>query len=141
MKIKIYCTTQEELQINNKKINLKNYNKLNEKPDKFEFVSKIFLLQKYKFINNKTTYIRKSLEFICNRDITEEEFIMFIENLKKIGFTTKKDELKIRYIDNEGKIVFNYNFTTNKPLIIPAFSNKKKSLYKQQNLYIRHYEN
>jgi hypothetical protein len=66
---------------------------------------------------------------------------MFIENLKKIGFTTKKDELKIRYIDNEGKIVFNYNFTTNKPLIIPAFSNKKKSLYKQQNLYIRHYEN
>jgi hypothetical protein len=137
MKIKINCTTQEELQINNKKINLKNYNNLNQKPDNFEFVSKIYLLQKYKFINNKTTYIRKSLEFICNREITEEEFSLFIENLKKIGFMTKKEDLKVRYIDNEGKIVFNYNFNTNKPLIIPAFSNKKKSLYRQQNLYIR----
>ena len=141
MKIKINCTTQEELQINNKKINQKNYNKLNEKPDKFEFVSKIYLLQKFKFIDNKTAYIRKSLEFICNKDITEEEFIDFIENLKKIGFATKKENLKIRYIDSEGKIVFNYNFTTNKPFIIPAFSTKKKSLYKQQNLYIRHNDN
>jgi hypothetical protein len=141
MKIKINCTTQEELQINNKKINLKNYNKLDDKPDKFEYISKIFLLQKYKFIDNKTTYIRKSLEFICNKDITEEEFINFIENLKKIGFMTKKDNLKIRYIDNEGKVVFNYNFNTNKPFIIPAFSNKKKSLYKQQNLYVKHNEN
>ncbi len=136
MKIKIGCTTQEELQINNKKINLKNYNSLGDnKPDKFDYISKIYILQKYKFLNNKTTYIRKTLEFICNRDITEEEFVLFIETLKKIGFTSKKDNLKIQYIDNEGKIVYNYNYITNKPLI-PAFSNKKKSLYKQQNLYI-----
>jgi len=138
MKIRISCTTQDELQINNKKINLRNYtNYVNNKFDNFDYITKIFLLQKYKFINNKTAYIKKSLEFICLRDITEDEFQSFIENLKKIGFATKKENHRIQYINNEGIVVFNYNFNLNKPYIIPAFSNKKKSLYRQQNLYIR----
>ena len=138
MKIRINCTTQEHLQLNNKKINLKNYNKIDEnRPDNFDYISKIYLLQKFKFINNKTAYIKKSLEFICTRDITEDEFIKFVENLKKIGFTTKKENQQIQYIDLEGKVALNYNYNTVKPYIIQAFSNKKKSLYRQQNLYIR----
>jgi hypothetical protein len=138
MKIRINCTTQEHLQLNNKKINLKNYNRIDEnRPDNFDYISKIYLLQKFKFINNKTAYIKKSLEFICIRDITEDEFIKFVENLKKIGFTTKKENQQIQYIDSEGKVALNYNYNTVKPYIIQAFSNKKKSLYRQQNLYIR----
>jgi hypothetical protein len=138
MKIRINCTTQEHLQLNNKKINLKNYNRIHEnRPDNFDYISKIYLLQKFKFINNKTAYIKKSLEFICIRDITEDEFIKFVENLKKIGFTTKKENQQIQYIDSEGKVALNYNYNTVKPYIIQAFSNKKKSLYRQQNLYIR----
>lgn len=137
MKIRISCTTQEELQINNKKINLKNYSTyINNKFENFDYIIKIFLLQKYKFINNKTSYIKKSLEFICNKDITEE-FQNFIDYLKHLGFATKKENHKIQYIDNEGKVLFNYNYNLNKPYIIPAFSNKKKSLYRQQNLYIK----
>jgi hypothetical protein len=138
MKIRISCTTQDELQINKKKINLKNYlNYVNNKFDDYDYIIKVFLLQKYKFINNKTSYIKKSLEFICSRDIIEEEFQNFIEDLKKIGFTTQKENHKIQYINNEGIVVFNYNYNLNKPYIIPAFSNKKKSLYRQQNLYIK----
>jgi len=136
MKIRISCTTQDELQINNKKINMKNYsNYVNNKFD--DYIIKVFLLQKFKFVNNKTSYIKKSLEFICSRDITEEEFQLFIVNLKKLGFVSKKENHQIQYINNEGIVMFNYNYTLNKPYIIPAFSNKKKSLYRQQNLYIR----
>lgn len=136
MKIRISCTTQDELQINNKKINMKNYsNYVNNKFD--DYIIKVFLLQKFKFVNDKTSYIKKSLEFICSRDITEEEFQLFIANLKKLGFVSKKENHRIQYINNEGIVMFNYNFTLNKPYIIPAFSNKKKSLYRQQNLYIR----
>jgi hypothetical protein len=136
MKIRISCTTQDELQINNKKINMKNYsNYVNNKFD--DYIIKIFLLQKFKFLNNKTSYIKKSLEFICSRDISEEEFQLFIANLKKLGFATKKENHQIQYINSEGIVMFNYNYNLNKPYIIPAFSNKKKSLYRQQNLYIR----
>jgi hypothetical protein len=138
MKIRISCTTQDELQINNKKINMKNYsNYVNNKFDDFDYIIKVFLLQKFKFVNDKTSYIKKSLEFICSRDITEEEFQLFIANLKKLGFVSKKENHRIQYINNEGIVMFNYNFNLNKPYIIPAFSNKKKSLYRQQNLYIR----
>ena len=136
MKIRISCTTQDELQINNKKINMKNY--LNYVNNKFEdYIIKVFLLQKFKFLNNKTSYIKKSLEFICSRDITEEEFQLFIANLKKLGFATKKENHLIQYINGEGIVMFNYNYNLNRPYVIPAFSNKKKSLYRQQNLYIR----
>ena len=42
MKIRINCTTQEHLQLNNKKINLKNYNRIDEnRPDNFDYISKI----------------------------------------------------------------------------------------------------
>jgi 1,2-phenylacetyl-CoA epoxidase catalytic subunit len=136
MKIRISCTTQDELQINNKKINMKNYS--NYVNNKFEdYIIKVFLLQKFKFLNNKTSYIKKSLEFICSRDITEEEFQLFIANLKKLGFATKKENHLIQYINGEGIVMFNYNYNLNRPYVIPAFSNKKKSLYRQQNLYIR----
>jgi len=136
MKIRISCTTQDELQINNKKINMKNYlNYVNNKFD--DYIVKVFLLQKFKFLNNKTSYIKKSLEFICSRDITEEEFQLFIANLKKLGFATKKENHLIQYINGEGIVMFNYNYNLNRPYVIPAFSNKKKSLYRQQNLYIR----
>lgn len=58
MKIRISCTTQDELQINNKKINMKNYS--NYVNNKFEdYIIKVFLLQKFKFLNNKTD--RKSV--------------------------------------------------------------------------------
>ena len=136
MKIRLSCTTQDELQINNKKINMKNYS--NYVNNKFEdYIIKVFLLQKFKFLNNKTSYIKKSLEFICSRDITEEEFQLFIANLKKLGFATKKENHLIQYINGEGIVMFNYNYNLNRPYVIPAFSNKKKSLYRQQNLYIR----
>jgi len=115
---------------------MKNYsNYVNNKFD--DYIVKVFLLQKFKFLNNKTSYIKKSLEFICSRDITEEEFQLFIANLKKLGFATKKENHLIQYINGEGIVMFNYNYNLNRPYVIPAFSNKKKSLYRQQNLYIR----
>ena len=53
MKIRISCTTQDELQINNKKINMKNYsNYVNNKFQDFDYIIKVFLLQKFKFLRS-----------------------------------------------------------------------------------------
>ena len=50
MKIRISCTTQDELQINNKKINMKNYsNYVNNKFDDFDYIIKVFYCKNLNF--------------------------------------------------------------------------------------------
>jgi hypothetical protein len=98
MKIRISCTNEDyELFLNNKKINKKNFikkfNNKNNKFDNYDYINKVFLLTK----NNNF----QSLEFECNRDITEEEFKNFIEDLKKLGFQLKIIEKEFQiYIED-----------------------------------------
>jgi hypothetical protein len=137
MKIRIYCTSIKELQINNEKINLETYNKLNKKPeDLFEYILKVHILHKKKPSINFTT---KTLVFTCNTNITEEEFINFIKMLQIIGFKSLNKKPIIQYINDEEIIIFNYNFNKIKPekLEEPKEQSKPKPLYKQQNLYIK----
>ena len=133
-KIRINCTSQKDLTINNKKINRIVYNTLENKPDNIDYITKISILYEDNF-HSKTdiNFINKTLEFYCSRVISEDEFKDFINNLKLIGFTSRKNEPKIQLIDNEGKIIFNYNYNT----VEPFPNNKIKSIYRQQNLYSR----
>ena len=132
-KIRINCTSQKDLTVNNKKISRISYNNLENKPDNIDYITKISILYEDNFHSKSdVNYINKTLEFYCSRVISEEEFKNFINNLKNSGFNSKKKEPKIQLIDNEGKIIFNYNYNT-----IEAFPNNKiKSIYRQQNLYI-----
>jgi hypothetical protein len=132
-KIRINCTSQKDLTINNKKISRVTYNNLENKPDNFDYISKIAILYEDNFHSKSdVNYINKTLEFYCNTQITEQDFKNFINNLKDIGFHSKKREPKIQLIDSEGKIIFNYNYNT----VEPFPNNKIKSIYRQQNLYI-----
>ena len=132
-KIRINCTSQKDLTINNKKINCISYNNLENKPDNIDYISKISILYEDNFHSKSdVNYINKTLEFYCNTQITEQDFKNFINNLKDIGFHSKKREPKIQLIDSEGKIIFNYNYNT----VEPFPNNKIKSIYRQQNLYI-----
>lgn len=119
MKIRINCTNEYyELCIHNKKINKKNFIKIinYDKFDDYDYIDKVFLLQK----NNRF----QSLEFECNRYITEEEFKNFIEDLKKLGFLlTIIEETQFQiYIEDleniEDLIKLGYKKQIIKPLII-----------------------
>jgi hypothetical protein len=104
MKIRINCTNEEyELCINNKKIDkksfIKNFN--NNKFDDIHYIDMVFLLYK-----NKNNFTNKSLEFEVSRKITEQEFSIFIEYLKKLGFRSKiitKKDIQI-YIEDLEKL-------------------------------------
>jgi hypothetical protein len=132
-KIRINCTSQKDLTINNRKISRISYNNLENKPDNIDYITKIAILYEDNFHSKSdVNFINKTLEFYCNRVILEEEFKDFINNLKMNGFSSKKKEPKIQLIDNEGKIIFNYNYNSGEPFP----NNKIKSIYRQQNLYI-----
>jgi hypothetical protein len=132
-KIRINCTSQKDLTVNNKKISRISYNNLENKPDNIDYISKIAILYEDNFHSKSdVNFINKTLEFYCNRIISEIEFKNFINNLKNIGFSSKNKDPKIQLIDSEGKIIFNYNYN----MIEPFPNNKIKSIYRQQNLYI-----
>jgi len=99
-KIRINCTSQKDLTINNKKINCISYNNLENKPDNIDYISKISILYEDNFHSKSdVNYINKTLEFYCNRKISEIEFKEFINNLKNTGFNSKKKEPKIQLIE------------------------------------------
>jgi len=129
-KIRIACTTQIDLMINNKKINKNTFNSV-KLPD---YIKKVFILYEDNFHSkNDNNYINKTLEFYTDKDLLEEEFIDFIDNLKKSGITSKRKQPKIQMLDNDGDMIFNYNYNLNKP-----FSYKKIiATYYHSCLYIK----
>lgn len=130
-KIRISCTTQKDLMINNKKINRNTFNNI-KLPD---YIKKVLILYEDNF-HSKTdnNYINKTLEFYTDKCLTEEEFKDFIDNLKKQEITSNRKNPKIQMLDNDGDMIFNYNYNINKP-----FSNKKIiATYYHKCLYIKY---
>lgn len=133
-KIRIDCTSQKDLTIRNKKISSKTYNNSGFNVNDYDYITKIAILYEDNLHSkNDLSYINKTLEFFCNRKITKEEFVEFITYLKNNGFISKRKEPKIQFIDNEFKVLFNYNYN----LIIPFHKNSVKSIHKYQNLFIK----
>jgi len=133
-KIKISCTSKDELCYNNKKISIKNYNKLKLE----EFINKndIYkLLILHKKINS-SNFTTKTLEFLCNfdKEMSEDDFQLFIKYMIDIGFNSKHNTI-IQFIDNKrNEPIYTYNFQT-----ITKTNNKNKmpnnSTYSTQILY------
>jgi hypothetical protein len=133
-KIRINCTTQKDLTINNKKINTRTFNNFISKTDINDYISKIAILYEDNFhMKDDNSFINKTLEFYCDRDITGIEFKDFIIKLKKLGFESKKRHSKIQFIDNDGNIIYNYNYNTE----VPYSKKSIKSIHYHQNLYIK----
>jgi predicted transport protein len=125
-KIKIGCTSEDELCYNNKKISNKNYNKPNfeELMNNTDYIETALILYKKILYKKFTT---KSLEFMCKREISEDEFKTFIESMKKIGFKSNNDNTihLIKINDNKpSKQIFIYNFQSEEKInIIPKNNN------------------
>ena len=131
-KIRINCTTQQDLTINNKKINQKNF--IISKNDIDEYITKIAILYEDNFhMKDDISFINKTIEFYCNREINENEFKDFIIKLRKLGFVSNKKQPKIQFINNYGNIIYNYNYNTG----ISYPKKSIKSIHYHQNLYLK----
>lgn len=133
-KIRINCTSQRDLTINNKKITINNYNKYSSELNNDKNISKVSLLFEDNFHNKDKNYINKTLEFYLYNDINKEEFELFIEKLHNLGYKSEKKEQKIQYFNSSNIIEFNYNFNTIKPFE----KNSVNNIYHRQNLYINY---
>jgi hypothetical protein len=133
-KIKINCTSKNDLCFDNKKINKTQYNKINYvlKPNIYEYIDSIIILNK-KHIENG--FITKTIEFLCNKELSENEFSNFIEKLKCCSFNSKNDTL-IQVINiKTNDIVFNYKFNTGIATKEVRKNKKNKSIYFVEKLY------
>jgi hypothetical protein len=133
-KIKIECTSEDKLCYNNKKISNKNYNKPNfeELMNKIDYIETALIL--YKHFKKFTT---KSLEFMCKREISEDEFKTFIKYIKNIGFKSNNDNtIKLIKINKPNELILTYKFQleTKEPNEEYIFK-KNKSTYSTQFLY------
>ena len=137
-KIKIACTSFNELCYNNEKISIKNYNQLNFEHliNNNDYIKEALIL--YKNLNG-TTFVTKSLEFLCKCDyeLSEVDFQNFIKNLKNIGFSSYYDTT-IHLIQNDkpNKYIFTYNFESlTKKKIKKLKMKPNNSTYTTQILY------
>jgi len=130
-KIRIGCTSIEQLSFNNKKISKNNFMCVFDSN-----ITKLIIL--YKTLDKVTT---KTLEFICDKELNKEEFENFIKTMKDCGFKTTSPENKIQFINMNTKPftpLFNYTFmeSTNVGLNkLPLSKKKNRSSYKTVTIY------
>lgn len=132
-KIKISCTSKEELCYNNEKISKENYNKigLDQLVNNYDYIKESYLLFK------RIDIITKTLEFSCNNEISENDFELFIKNMHDIGFTSeqKRRDTCILFISNDDphNPIHTYNFRTIKKII----KNKTNKKLKNRSKYYK----
>ena len=142
-KIKISCTSINDLSYNNKKISKKNYNKLNLERliDTIDYIEKAVLLYKNSKTYNNVYITTKSLEFKCkcNTEISAIDFETFIKEMQTIGFIASEFNtihlIKI-YTDKPEETILKYRFQSiTKEKIKTRGRSENKSSYSTQTLY------
>ena len=156
-KIRIYCNDKIErkeiMLLKKKPINKKTFNPLILRS--VEYIESIILLFKTfggYWDNNNQKFIEpftvKSLEFHCNREISEDEFKKFINRMKSSGYKSKSkinphkiEFVAIDNIDGQTKYspLITYDFLTCKQIENFYFlkrTNKSYS-YSNQKLYVK----
>jgi hypothetical protein len=155
-KIRIFCTSKEDLTFEHpknerpisnirpcKNTDIKIHPEL--KPKNIDYVDAITIL--YRTISQKIPTKLKiryyfelsthaSLEYECNRKITELEFQEFIDKMRSCGYYSENNN-EIQFINVEnGKIIYNYDFNLNNPKdFVQRKRNKEnKSTYSRQQL-------
>ena len=137
-KIRISCTSDNELAFNNKPINKKSYKEIHDKlqPNNIDYIDSVIIL--HKKTKKKTKIFKlKTLEFLCNKEIGEYQFEELIQKMIKIGFYSKDNRpIQFIYIDNVFTTKYTYDFNSCKPTEVePRKKNKNQSNYSQQYLY------
>ncbi len=111
-KIKINCTHPNDLRINDRVISknrrLYNYIRSKMQLENIDYITKMLIV--YKTDSNGLE--SKSIEFIINREIDENEFILFIVKMKDTGFFSLNNR-DIKFIDTtSSRTIFNRNFSS-----------------------------
>ena len=109
-KIKINCTHPDNLRIDDRVISknrrLYNYIRSKMQLENIDYITKMLIV--YKIDSNGIE--SKSIEFIINREIDENEFILFIVKMKDVGFFSLNNR-DIKFIDTtSSRTIFNRNF-------------------------------
>ena len=140
-KIRINCTSLDQLAFNNNPINKKSYKEIHDKlqPNNIDYIDSVIILHKKtnkKTKKNNKIFTLKTLEFLCNKEISEYQFEELIQKMIEIGFYSKANRA-IQFIDNNVFTTkYNYDFNSCKPTEIePRKKNKNQSNYSQQYLY------
>ena len=119
-KIKIGCTSKDDLSFDNKSITKYNFNKIHSllQPNTIDYLDSIIILHKIIIRRDVTT---KTLEFLCNRELNNVEFLDFIDKLKNCGFKStekRKGKTVIQLIHIKTNIVsLNCDFNSLKQMI------------------------
>ena len=145
--IKISCTSKGELCYNNKKISIKNYNKLNfdKLLDTIEYIKKVLILYKKYRDKSNQIFTTKSLEFICkcNNESTID-LKTFIKAMQTLGFSSITDnfihliKINTNAITEQYEPILKYRFQsiTEEPLA-EYIKKKNNSMYHVKILYTK----
>jgi hypothetical protein len=128
-KIQIKCTTKKDLSFDNKPIKPQIYKEIIQKlqPLNLKYIEYIQILKKNE---RGSSFTKKTFEIFINRELSKEEFKAFIHKLKEIGFYSEnRENIKFNEIINSAS--FNYNFTTEEPLMINSSTYSTGILYKK----------
>jgi len=140
-KIKINCTHPDNLRIDDRVIsknrrhsNVYNYIRSKMQLENIDYITKMLIV--YKTDSNGLE--SKSIEFIINREIDENEFILFIVKMKDAGFFSLNNR-DIKFIDmTSSRTIFNRNFgSLVKVEIIPNENFPNTSTYTGGVIYER----
>jgi hypothetical protein len=138
-KIKIFCTSINELSLNDEGINRSIYDEIIYSlcPEDDDFIDKIMILYKYSKRHNIENFVVKSLEIICNTRLTKKQFIEYIKKMHDCGFKSKNNAI-IEFINMENyETIYKYKFELIKSIEIkPRDGNyKNKSSYSVDTVY------
>ena len=116
-KIRINCTTKDDLSFCGRKINKKIHNQLVQKLTPNDDIEIIQILYKTHRKPRKPRkpkyYTRITLEFFTNNELCDKKFISFIANMKSLGFISESDDCCIQLINTiSNDILLNYYFTS-----------------------------
>jgi len=135
-KIKIGCTTKDELSLCGKKIKTNGYTTIVSKLTNNDDIQIIQIIQIVSKKHENNDFTTKTIEFFINRELDEIEYILFIAKLKDAGFRSEKD-INIQLINTKSNdVIFDYKFTSMcKNEIIRFDKRKNKSIYTTQQIY------
>lgn len=145
-KIRISCTSNGDLSYNNEEFPGEIYNKLSydklihtDFGDKTLIIHKALILHKTITRKDNKPIKTKSLEFICNNEISIIDFETFIKAMQTFGFSSN-DRNTIQLIktrtNKPHETILNYRFQSiTQKKIPPVRRHKNNSTYSTQFLY------
>jgi hypothetical protein len=148
-KVRIDCTTKENLAFNNGKIQRRHFKKIIQHVDpiKFPALECIYLLTKTikrggptkesESSGGRKRITLKSLEMTWSWPLSEKEFREFVEHLQNVGFSSTNKN-KIQLVDNStANIIYSFTFQTLQKKNVVQRQKTQKYTYYQTNLYKR----